>query len=851
MKKNNIPLFPNRQLISSQVPNDCAPRSELIKLFRKASKDRVIYVDGPAGSGKTVSAHLWIRKSERKPAWIVLGRCDNTPDIFYRRMAYGIFSLYPNNEAMGSLVASPDFSSSPVEHVIRLIGEIPPNTGMYALVFDNMHLITNVEIAKSLPIVLKYLPFAFVTIILSRHQIPKELFVLIQNRETDIIGTCNLRFSPNEIKRHFKNMGHSLSDGNAAAIYKATDGWAMGVDCLAKRDTPFFHKNEGFHEYFERLLWDGWDELLRDFCLRTSIVDEFTPQLASALTGREDASKIVENLCHTNAFLRCTQNETYRYHPLFHGFLQERFSQSSLDTVRLCKIAADYYKEQEDYTKSLYFRLESGDYGGMADDLLLFLCENHWRSAEDFGDFPAPFFATPFPDRAYEELPALHILSAWYYYLTGQYKKYSVHMDIIIHSLHSIALINSRFIECAILVFTVDYRLSIKEKVQKYEMFSRFVKEYTSEGPVFSIFSCSHNMPYMHRGNLDCSELALDEGLMNKIGETFGLLPDTKWAYIHPAITACLMYERNQLESALNQNILASDLIKEDNPIDGRICVEVLRHSILWRSGSSYSTHADDTLAALTGLVTGQAQFFLPSLNAYKTKLRLLDGDSAAAKEWFTNDFTADTEHVDVFHIFQHFTTARAYSILGKTKEALRCLLVLEDYSRNLNRPLDEAEAQVLLSAILWAEGLRPEAIDKLTCALALMQPFGFIRVIADEGTAVLPILKRIKSDLDREGDCPPDMRTYLNEVTLAAYSMSKHCRGILPRKERTKPLKLSRQQKNMLVYYSQGYKNADIARMTGLSIPTIKAHASLAYKKLGVNNALDAVLKARELKII
>lgn len=54
-----------------------------------------------------------------------------------------------------------------------------------------------------------------------------------------------------------------------------------------------------------------------------------------------------------------------------------------------------------------------------------------------------------------------------------------------------------------------------------------------------------------------------------------------------------------------------------------------------------------------------------------------------------------------------------------------------------------------------------------------------------------------------------------------------------------------------MLIYYSQGYKNVDISRMTGLSIPSIKAHASLAYKKLVVNNALDAVLKARELKMI
>ena len=69
--------------------------------------------------------------------------------------------------------------------------------------------------------------------------------------------------------------------------------------------------------------------------------------------------------------------------------------------------------------------------------------------------------------------------------------------------------------------------------------------------------------------------------------------------------------------------------------------------------------------------------------------------------------------------------------------------------------------------------------------------------------------------------------------------------------KKQDKPVKLSKQQTYMLELLSQGYKNAEIAEMTGLSIPTIKSHTSLAYKKLEVNNAMDAILKAKELGII
>lgn len=50
-----------------------------------------------------------------------------------------------------------------------------------------------------------------------------------------------------------------------------------------------------------------------------------------------------------------------------------------------------------------------------------------------------------------------------------------------------------------------------------------------------------------------------------------------------------------------------------------------------------------------------------------------------------------------------------------------------------------------------------------------------------------------------------------------------------------------------MLTLLSKGYKNAEICDQTGLSLPTIRSHTAVAYRKLGVNNAMDAILKARE----
>ena len=54
-----------------------------------------------------------------------------------------------------------------------------------------------------------------------------------------------------------------------------------------------------------------------------------------------------------------------------------------------------------------------------------------------------------------------------------------------------------------------------------------------------------------------------------------------------------------------------------------------------------------------------------------------------------------------------------------------------------------------------------------------------------------------------------------------------------------------------ILTLLAQGLKNKDIVKRIGLTIHTVKYHTREAYSKLKVNNAGDAILKARELGFI
>jgi len=119
-----------------------------------------------------------------------------------------------------------------------------------------------------------------------------------------------------------------------------------------------------------------------------------------------------------------------------------------------------------------------------------------------------------------------------------------------------------------------------------------------------------------------------------------------------------------------------------------------------------------------------------------------------------------------------------------------------------------------------------------------------------DEGKAVLPILTAVLRKQDQATDTDEELYRFTKEVYLTAYEQSKHFKG-LTHNLTLAALKLSPRQTLVLELLSKGYKNAEIIAITGLSLNTVRTHTKIAYRKLAVNNVLDAIVKARHLGLI
>ncbi|MDR0946588.1 MAG: LuxR C-terminal-related transcriptional regulator [Ruminococcus sp.] len=844
--------FLSNKFTLASLPENVMPRTALIQSFDKAAESRFVYVCAPAGSGKTVSALLWIESKSLETIWIGLDKYDSVPSVFYKQLSLGLFSKQPQNKGMLEVLNNPIFSASPVENTIALINEMHPDDTPFALVLDDLHLIKNNEIFKAIPFIIKRLPANFTVIFLSRFAPPDEFLPLIIN--TNIIGASHLRFSEDEISSFFKRLGQDLTTKQSKMVFDMTEGWVMGVNAVAHSGLKSGEDLNGFDfsGYFETQIWGNWSPDLRKFCLDTAVLDEFSPDLAVIMTDRNDSADVLEDLSRTNSFLSCIHDDLYRYHHIFQDFLRRKLRDNK-NAPYLYKKAAEYYKEQGDYTRALRYMMNSGDWKSIDGYLLLFLFKNRRGGVADYADFLRGFFDDDFPEKAYLEMPVLHVLAAWYYYLTGRHQQFAFHMDSIIKKLPAIAKAGNEFVEFSILAFSVDYRKTMKQKEQIYGIFSGLLKKYTPEGLATSIATYTHGLPFLSRSNVDYNEFALDPDWMRGFKKTFAPLLGAEWDYLHSLLSATFAYERGQFAEALELINESESMIKPIHKIDGRICVAFLKHTVLSHLRKTYAAAAGEALIDFTELVLTEMQDFSPNLKAYKTKMKLFEGDEEAAEKWLDEYFVVEIDRIELFRLYQHFTTVRVYICTGQFDEAERLLTLLADYGRTLNRPIDEAEALTLFAVLLYAKGDKKQAENYITAALEILCEYEYITLIADEGIAIEPIIKRVLSKASAAEYKGKLTRIYVNEVLMAAHARAKLYPNYLRQKSGKTDvgIKLSRRQKDVIMLLSKGNHTAEICALTGLSLSTVKTHLYFAYKKLGVNDALDAVLKARELGII
>jgi len=231
-------------------------------------------------------------------------------------------------------------------------------------------------------------------------------------------------------------------------------------------------------------------------------------------------------------------------------------------------------------------------------------------------------------------------------------------------------------------------------------------------------------------------------------------------------------------------------------------------------------------------------EFLAKTLRSVNVWISLLRGESTAAEEWLlqapdSRDFFSLLDKDD------YVLKARIEILKGDYQEANILLTRLEDVFEEYKR--DYLCIQVkLLRAVLFHRMDSSRWQGFFIEALKSADSFAYIRVIADEGAAVLPLFE----------DLPEKEKEQFNQswyvrVEKAVREMARFYPNYM-KENKLEEIALTKAEKKVLNYLCFGKSSEEICEELHISYSGLKYHKRNIYRKLEVHSLDEAINAAK-----
>jgi len=354
-------------------------RERLFQLLDYGRSHSVIWVTGPAGSGKTTFIASYLDARQLPCIWYQVDPGDTDPATFFYYLGLAAKKAAPRITRPLPLLTPeyglgvPAFTTRYFEGLFERLKQ--PSV----LVLDNYQQAPPGSaldgiIANGLTVV----PPGRQVVVISRSEPPPAFARLQANNEVMIIDWAQLRLTHEEMTEvMLLQCAGPLPKETVRSAYEKTRGWAAGAVLLcqavrmeaADSETIKNLQPDKVFDYFSNELFARAGVPVQDFLLKTAFVQNFTPKIAVELSGHDNAGQILSELNRRNFFIeKRTQPElTYQYHPLFREFLLNKagktLSPETIASVR--QSAAQMFEASGRVDDAIELYRETGDWQGM------------------------------------------------------------------------------------------------------------------------------------------------------------------------------------------------------------------------------------------------------------------------------------------------------------------------------------------------------------------------------------------------------------------------------------------------------------------------------------------------------
>ncbi|MEU4691516.1 LuxR C-terminal-related transcriptional regulator [Actinoplanes sp. NPDC023714] len=338
-------------------------RPRLHRLLDEGVQRAVTTVQAGPGWGKTTLAAGWAGSRSQPVAWLTLQRRHATVPAFCADVAAALHGAFPPAAAPGRSrqVRAPRIDPGPVTDEAGLRRLAAGLGRPVPLILDDLQAVQGSPALRVLAGLIRRQPPSLRLVLIGRTEPGLPLQVPRSSGALFPISTADLRFDEREAAALIARLRPEVkfSDGPsdpASTIMKLAEGWPLGIR-LAAASTGT-DPGEVIGDYLSREVIAGQSAAIRRFLLRTSIVDEVSPELADALTGTPGSRRILTALERATGLV-----SGYRYHGQLRAELRRGLDREAPDEVAdLHRRAARWYAEARMMPQAIRHAADAGDW---------------------------------------------------------------------------------------------------------------------------------------------------------------------------------------------------------------------------------------------------------------------------------------------------------------------------------------------------------------------------------------------------------------------------------------------------------------------------------------------------------
>jgi LuxR family maltose regulon positive regulatory protein len=856
-------------------------------------------------------------RSGRALAWVSLDERDRDPRRFWSYVLHAVERTSPG--AAASALDLLDSATGSLEGVlIALVNELSVHPGEVTLVLDDYHLVDDPAISDDMAFLLDHWPPQLHLVIGTRADPALPLARLRVRGELVEVRAKDLRFTADEAAAYLNDVhGLDLSAADVSSLESRTEGWIAALQLAAAslhgRDdkTAFisgFAGDDRFVvDYLADEVLDRQPAALRRFLLETSVLERLSGPLCDAVTGREDGGSTLVALERKNLLIvpLDDRRQWYRYHHLFADVLRSRLlTETSIDVSALHGRASAWFEQVGEVDAAVRHSVAAGDPVRAAD--LVEIAAPALRRQRREGVIRG--WIDVIPDEVVQGRPVLASVFIAALMADNEFGGVGKRLDDLEAVLAGPpdavavrdraqaerlpALIATHRAGLALVAGDLDLTISNAESAlalagtddpltlaapralkglaswavgdlrSAYQAYTAAAHDLAAAGHVADVLGCTVTLVDLaltlgRLGDaqrlageaLDLARSATTSEVVRGTADMWVALGRVAWQYGDAASSA------RHLDRAAD---LGEGAGLPQQPYRWRVAMADVRAAVGdWRAADALLEEADR-------LYNGDFSPNVRPVAATRARLWVRAGDLAAARQWARQ--RGLSPHVDVTYVYEYeqLTLARIliaeHALSGDPATVTDAMQLLDRLDKTADaggRVGTTVEVAVLTALAHEAAGDRPRAVRSLRPALAVAQPEGWVRVIADDVVGLRSVLDEVER-LDGDSDFLADVRAAGAPASPGGALERDGGSGLPPTQDRAPAVKrdprlayvepLSERELEVMRLLGSDLDGPDIARQLSVSLSTVRTHTQHIYAKLGVNNRRAAVRRAHQL---